>query len=315
MNEISSPELKAMMDRKEKFILLDCRGVDYFNWEHIPGAINIRWKYINERAPKILKDKHIPIVTTCNGFTCTSSIRCSKKLRKLGYKTITEHPGGIADWIAHGYPSVQDSSLRIAPNVYRFPDQTFYGEPVGSYLIDEDDFILLIDGPQQLTDEHQNFILNFDKPIKMFMTHNPTAGETPHLQKKYKAKIYLHRADKNGEWLTVKPDVCIENNYKFNDHLTVLHVPGHTPGSSVLLDSTNKILFSGDHIEGTKDGEIYDFFKHLDGTEGDVEKRFESAEKLLDFDFEKILPFHYDMILGDGKGVLKRFINKYKQRK
>lgn len=45
----------------------------------------------------------------------------------------------------------------------------------------------------------------------------------------------------------------IEIDEKFNNeissfNLEIVHLPGHTPGSIVLLDKTNKILFSGDTI-------------------------------------------------------------------
>ncbi|MBI4009061.1 hypothetical protein HY357_02410 [Candidatus Roizmanbacteria bacterium] len=311
MKEITTQELKKLISGKKKFILLDCRGVDYYLWEHLPGARNIRWKYVQNQASKIIPDKKTLIVTYCDGFTCSASIRCYKNLVKLGYKNILEYSGGIADWKAYGFETVRNSKYRIAENVYRFPNQTFYGEIVNSYLIEEEDFILLVDGPQQLTEEHEDFILYFDKPIKIFMSHGPTAGETKILKEQYEAKIYLHKKDSKNEWLTVKPDVLFENGFQFNDHLKVIHAPGHSPGSSVLYDARNQIMFTGDHVEGNKVGNVYDFFKDQDGTEGDVKKRFKSAKKLLNYNFEKILPFHYEMILTDAKDSLKKFIDRY----
>ena len=54
-------------------------------------------------------------------------------------------------------------TYRLAPNVYRFPNQTFYGEIVGSYLIEQKDFVILVDGPQELTEEHEDFVSHFGK--------------------------------------------------------------------------------------------------------------------------------------------------------
>ena len=310
MREISTRRLKKLIDSKKKFILLDCRGIDYYLWEHLPGAMNIRWKYMEEKAIRMITDKKALIVTYCDGFTCMASLKGYKTLKKMGYKNVFEYSGGTADWNAQGFKTIKNPKYRIAENVYRFPNQVFYDEQVNSYLIEEDDFILLIDGPQQLTDEHEDFILYFDKPIKVFMSHGPTAGETELLQKKYRAKIFLHKKDEKNEWLTIKPDVLFEDGYEFSKNLRVIHTPGHTRGSSTLHDMKNKVMFTGDHIEG-KDGKIYDFFKHRDGTEGDIKMRFENAKRLLEYDFEKILPFHYDKIPKKAKSILLEFIHKY----
>lgn len=310
MKEITTNEIKKLFDEKARFVLLDCRGVDYYNWEHIPKAINLRWKYVEKRAAALFPDKKIPIVTYCDGFLCHASMRCYENLRKLGYTNLLEYSGGIVDWKAHGFTTVESSEFKIAPNVYRFPDQTFYGEQVGSYLIEEKGFLLLVDGPQQLTEEHEDFVAHFDKPINICMSHGPTAGDAKKLQKAYGAKVYLHKADTDSEWLTVKPDVLIDDEYRFAPHLRVIHTPGHTPGSVVLHDHDNKLLYSGDHIEGDKNGEIYDFVKHDDGVSGDVGQRLKGAKKLLTYDFDQILPFHYDMIRKNAKQALERFINK-----
>lgn len=212
MKEISTKELKEMIDGKKQYILLDCRGIDYYNWEHLPGALNLRWKYVFDRADKILPKKNALIITSCDGFTCHASLRCFANLKKAGYTNLVEYSGGIADWKANGHSTVSDKRYKIAKNIYRFTKQKFYGEEVGSYLVEEADFVLLVDGPQKLTEEHEDFIEHFGKPIKIFMTHNPTGGDAKILQKKYKAKIYLHKNDKDGKWLTVKPDVLLEDN-------------------------------------------------------------------------------------------------------
>lgn len=311
MKEISTIELKQLIDSKEKFSLIDSRGIDYYLWEHLPGAINIRWKNVEKLAEKLISNKKSLVVTYCDGFTCSASIRCFKNLLKLGYKNLVEYSGGMADWVANEYETIRDAKHRIAKNVYRFPNQEFYDEAVGSYLIEEKDFILLVDGPQNLTEEHEDFIAYFDKPIKVFMSHAPTAGETEKLQKEYDAKIYLHKKDGDSEWLTVKPDVLFNDEFSFSKNLMVVPTQGHTPGSSSLYDKKNKILFTGDHLEGNEDGEIYDFVRNADSTVGDIDQRLRSAQTLIRLGFEKILPFHYQMIQNKAKKVLLKFLKKH----
>lgn len=314
MKEITTDELKKLIDSKADMVILDCRSQHYFNWEHLLGALNLRWKYVESQAKKVLPDKKAPVITYCDGFTCSASIRCFQNLQKAGYTNLIEYSGGLADWKAHGLPTTQNPNYKIAPNVYRFPDQEYYGEQVGSYLVVEDDFLLLIDGPQQLTEEIEDFIRHHDRPIKVFMSHSPTAGEAKRLQKELRAQVYLHEADKRGEWLTVKPDVLIKDGFEFNEHLRVSHAPGHTPGSSVIYDSNKKLLFTGDHVEGDERGEIYDFVELDDGFSGDVRERLKSAEMLLKYDFEQILPFHYQIIRRNAKQSLTKFIKRYEKR-
>lgn len=306
MNEISTQELVALRESDRKFVLLDCRGVDYFNWEHIPGAQNIRWKYIAEKTQHSIPDKNTLIVTYCDGFTCKASVRCYENLLKAGYTNLLEYSGGIADWVAHGNATESHNSYKIASNVYRFPEQTFYGSQVGSYLVEEEDFILLVDGPMQLTEEHEDFIEHFAKPIKVFMTHESTAGETKKLQERYNAEIYLHPADKHGRWLTLKPNAWLEDGFKFSNHLQVIHTPGHSAGSCALYDSQNNIMFTGDHISGDAQGGIDNFLQ--DAHSDDPKESMRSAHKLLQYDFDTILPFHYNMILHDGKRLLQEFV-------
>lgn len=313
MKEITTQELFSLMKSINDFTLLDCRGVDYFNWEHLPDTINLRWKYVEDKALKFLPSKNKLIITSCDGFTCNSSIRCYQNLIKIGYTNILEYSGGLADWKAHGYKTVIDPEFRIADNVYRFPNQFYYTEKVNSYLIEEKDFILLIDGPQDLTEEHEDFIIHTKKPIKIFMSHGPTGGQGKILQKKYKAKIYLRKDDINNEWLNVKPDFLIGDEFEFNSHLKVIHNPGHTPGSLSILDTKNKILFSGDQVQGTRKGKIRDFIKEDDCMSGDPKIRLQSAKKLLNYDFKMILPFHFEMIRTDAKKRLEEFVKQYEQ--
>lgn len=311
MREITTLELKKRLDNREKLILLDCRGIDYYLWEHLPDAVDLRWKYVSDRTHKIIKDKKQLIITYCDGFTCNASVTCYKNLIKSGYKNLIEYSGGIADWKAHGLQTVIDRNYHISENIYRFPQQTFGGSEVGSYLLNDSDTVVIVDGPQNLDEEHEDFIASFSKPVKVFLTHNPTGGDADKLQKSLNAKIYLHTADKDGHWLTVKPDHLVEDGDKLTKNLTVIHTPGHSPGSSCLYDKNSKALFSGDHLEGDKKGEIYDFIKKDDAFVGNVKERFTSVIKISKLDFNLILPFHYYPIKANVKDKIIKFINKY----
>jgi glyoxylase-like metal-dependent hydrolase (beta-lactamase superfamily II) len=67
--------------------------------------------------------------------------------------------------------------------------------------------------------------------------------------------------------------------------LTVLHLPGHTPGSIALLEEHSGVLFSGDVVY---DGHLID-----DLPESDVPSYRHSLERLLDVDVSVVHPGHW----------------------
>ena len=107
MQEITTKELKELVHTKAKFILLDCRSFEYYDTEHISGAINLRWKNVPEQAEKLLPDKNVLIVTYCGGITCDASIKCFQNLKQLGYTNLREYSGGLAEWKVSGYSTVK----------------------------------------------------------------------------------------------------------------------------------------------------------------------------------------------------------------
>jgi glyoxylase-like metal-dependent hydrolase (beta-lactamase superfamily II)/rhodanese-related sulfurtransferase len=294
---------------KEGATILDNRSNHYYNWEHIENSINIHWSDIEKNIGKVVKDKNQKIITSCQSFLCDASQKAYKKLKELGYKNIFEYSGGLVDWKNNDFPISFSKEFKLAPNIYKFPKQVFYGLPVGSYLIEEDDFILLVDGPHDLNTLLEDFIASFNKEIIIFMTHDSTAGASKVLQEKYNAKIYLHKDDRDGEWLTVQPDYLIDENHQFSKNLVVIHTPGHSSGSSCLLDKKNNVLFSGDHVFAINNS-FRDFIKKKEAHDMDSELRFKSCQKLLSYNFDVAYPFHYEPLL-DAKQKIKNFISIY----
>jgi rhodanese-related sulfurtransferase len=62
---ISRDELKAKMDRGEKFTLIETLPEPAFQKAHLPGAVNLPSDRVRELAPKILPDKSAEIVVYC----------------------------------------------------------------------------------------------------------------------------------------------------------------------------------------------------------------------------------------------------------
>ena len=67
--DITADELKKMIDRKEKVVLVDSRGKNEYSEGHIPTAINIlpeKFPVIHEFLPE---DKKAFIIFYCRGGT------------------------------------------------------------------------------------------------------------------------------------------------------------------------------------------------------------------------------------------------------
>ena len=67
--EITRNELKAKMDRNDKFVLLEALPEEYYRRSHLPGAVNLPYEEAAEKAAAILPDKEADIVVYCMNRT------------------------------------------------------------------------------------------------------------------------------------------------------------------------------------------------------------------------------------------------------
>jgi len=100
--EIKKEELKAKLDAKEDFILIDVRGDVAHEQEHIPGAISVPHDNLEPHLGKL--DKGKLIIAYCGSYECPLSKQVATKLEELGYN-VKAYEGGIKEWRESGYPS------------------------------------------------------------------------------------------------------------------------------------------------------------------------------------------------------------------
>ncbi len=115
ITEISPEELKAKLDAKEDFLLVDVREPAEFEHGHIGGA-HLVPRGIIEAAADTGYPKHYPplsgarnrqIVLYC--ATSGRSAMATAVLQMMGFKNVLNLAGGYARWEAEGMPQARQA--------------------------------------------------------------------------------------------------------------------------------------------------------------------------------------------------------------
>lgn len=82
-------------------VVVDARRPEAFDQEHIPGAINLPHRTMDETTTQGL-DRSLLYVAYCDGIGCNASTRGALRLAQLGFR-VKELIGGIDWWKRDGY--------------------------------------------------------------------------------------------------------------------------------------------------------------------------------------------------------------------
>src|SRR5208283_6167719 len=107
----------------------------------------------------------------------------------------------------------------------------------------------------------------------------------------------------------VQVDVILKEGDKISG-LTVIHAPGHTLGSIMLLDEKRKVLFAGDTLR-------YDGKKISGAPEQfsiDLNQARESIAKISTLNFDIMLPGHGETLKPNASEEIKKFNETLKQK-
>ncbi|MDW5290284.1 rhodanese-like domain-containing protein [Formosa sp. PL04] len=102
--EMDPSDLWDELEHRKNVVALDARQPFGFEKEHIPTAINIPHRDMNEESTRHL-DKSKTYVCYCDGIGCNASTKGALKMTKLGFK-VKELIGGIEWWKFDGYATV-----------------------------------------------------------------------------------------------------------------------------------------------------------------------------------------------------------------
>jgi rhodanese-related sulfurtransferase len=93
---ISKEELKAKIDRKEDFQLVNVLGPEYDALGSIKGSLRIPLDSLEKRLGELDKSKEV--VVYCASYECSASRKAAELLTSHGFCAIA-YEGGIKEWL------------------------------------------------------------------------------------------------------------------------------------------------------------------------------------------------------------------------
>lgn len=108
--ETDSWDLYEALNNGEEIVVIDARSPEAYALEHIPTAINIPHRTMNEDTTSML-DKSKLCVTYCDGIGCNASTKGALNMAKLGFN-VKELMGGIEWWRRDGYETVGKQGIK-----------------------------------------------------------------------------------------------------------------------------------------------------------------------------------------------------------
>ena len=97
VQKVSAADVKAMIDKKDKVVLLDVRDPGEFGAGHLPGAMNISRGTLEFNVFSKIQDQNAKVVVYCK--TAGRSALATKTLNDLGYKNAVLMDAQFEDWI------------------------------------------------------------------------------------------------------------------------------------------------------------------------------------------------------------------------
>jgi rhodanese-related sulfurtransferase len=101
---ITKEELKAKIDAREEFKLVDVRDTPDYRRAHIPGAVHL---LIGEMDGGRIRANFRPeeeIVVYSRDIDCPAKFIAARMLMDFGYPNVLAYPGSWKEWEDAGYP-------------------------------------------------------------------------------------------------------------------------------------------------------------------------------------------------------------------
>lgn len=102
IRECTVADVKAKLDRGERFHLVDVREDNEFAVDHARGALHLGRGILERDIETVIPDRHVEIVLYCGGGY--RSALAAENLLKMGYANVVSMDGGIRAWREAGFP-------------------------------------------------------------------------------------------------------------------------------------------------------------------------------------------------------------------
>jgi len=102
VRETTADEVKAKLDRGEKFLLVDVREESEFAKDHLPGAVHMGKGVIERDVEQRVPEPSTLMILYCGGGF--RSALAADNLQKMGYTNVISMDGGIREWREKSYP-------------------------------------------------------------------------------------------------------------------------------------------------------------------------------------------------------------------
>lgn len=157
-----------------------------------------------------------------------------------------------------------------------------------SYLVQREGGNVLVDSPRSAR-PLMDRIKSLGGIQTMFLTHRDDVADHAQYASRFGCSRVLHSRDIGPDTREVERRIDGDDPVPLSADLLAIPVAGHTRGSMALL-FRGTVLFTGDHLWGTDDGERLEAGRGVCWYSWPEQTR--SMEKLLAFDFEWVLPGH-----------------------
>ena len=111
ISEVTPEQVAAMIERGDRFVLIDVRENDEFRAGHLPGARGIGRGVLEYHIADEVPDTSAPIVLYCRGGN--RSALAAASLQEMGYENVSSMSGGFREWSEDANRPVSDEGEPI----------------------------------------------------------------------------------------------------------------------------------------------------------------------------------------------------------
>ncbi|MFP4389022.1 MAG: YceI family protein, partial [Desulfococcaceae bacterium] len=135
---VSAPELKAGMDRKDAFYLVDALPQDHFQKVRLSGTGKtcVYEMVFTDHILGITEDPHAELVLRGAGGPSRDAAAAAEELWRMGHARVSVFAGGLAEWRSAGYPLKGEAPAAPDPlePTYRFSEGRYVADPSGGVV-------------------------------------------------------------------------------------------------------------------------------------------------------------------------------------